>query len=173
MIQKWKKRLPQLCDAMSVITLIAIAVLILPFFLPQIFGYQLFTAAKGCTDPEIGAGSLVIVHKTDPAAAEPGEVIAYQTAEGIGVGKVKVNWMVEGEFVIDSDEEEAETLNPTYQQFAGVVVMHFSYLGQYGEFMRTGIGMVYFVLLAACAAMFHILAGRLRELQELSEQKEE
>ena len=174
MIQKWKKRLPQLCEAMSVITLAAIAVLILPFFVPQIFGYQIYTAEKGCTDPEIGPGSLVIVKTTDPAAVEPDSVIAYQTSDGIEIGKVRANWLVEGEYVIAPDlETDEKRPNATYEQLLGVVTAHFSYLGKYGEFMRTGIGMVYFVLLAACAAMFHILAGRLRELQELAEKKEE
>ena len=173
MISKWKKKLPLLCDVMSVITIAAIAVLILPFFLAPVFGFQIFTAIRDCPEADIKTGSLVIAQKVDPAVIKTDQVIAYRDGEGIEIGKVVNNWQFEGEYEIaNSAIEKDELPEPVYDQLVGTVIGHFAYLGKYGEFIRTPLGIFYVILMAACAAMFRILAKRLRELQGLEEQKE-
>jgi signal peptidase len=114
--------------------------------------------------PEIPVGSLILVKPTAPETVSEGAVIAFQSEDSVIAHRVMKNKVVEGEFTTKGDANAKEDMNAVpYAALIGEVAFHCPLIGELLWVYTSTVGKIYAICFAACGAMFHILAGRLRE----------
>lgn len=157
------KILLALCNLLGTLMLLAIIASCMLIILPQSKGYYVYHIISGSMAPEIPIGSIIYVEPVEPVDINPGDVIAFQSGEGVIAHRVVRNYFVEGEFSTKGDSNEVEdTARVKYGEVIGIVVRHYPYLGEILTLYSTGIGKVYIILVAACGAMLNIVANRFR-----------
>lgn len=158
------KILPALCNLVGTLILLAVIGSCLPMILPQFLGYQIYNIVSGSMAPEIPVGSVVYVESAQPETVVEGDVIAFFSGNTVITHRVVANRTLEGVFTTKGDANEGEDLEAVpYQALIGRVVWHAPLLGGLMEIYTSTVGKVYALLLAACGAMFNMLAGRMRE----------
>ncbi|MBO5556849.1 MAG: class B sortase [Oscillospiraceae bacterium] len=162
--QKGGKILPALCHVLGTLILLAVILTYLPLSLPRLFGYEIYNVISGSMEPAIPVGSVVYVKAQEPETILPGDVIAFSTDGTVVTHRVVENHSAVGEFITKGDANETVDMNPVpYGAVIGQVRRHFPVLGQLMMLLSSNIGKAYFLCLAACGVMFHVLAGRIRE----------
>ncbi len=110
--------------------IILVILLLVPLFLPRVFGYGAYHVVSGSMEPEIPTGSLILVKETDPAVIRPGEVIAFMSGAGVTAHRVKENRVDRRQFITKGDANEKEDIHPvSYPDCLGVVTRHYREIG--------------------------------------------
>ena len=160
------KILPALCNIAGTLIIIGVILVLLPVVVPKVLGYEIFNITSGSMAPEIPIGSVVIVNPVDPSEVIENDIIAFQRKDSDTpiVHRAKSNHVVEGEFVTMGDanaEEDFETV--PYDDYIGVVIRHFPYLGGWLAMNTTRAGKLALMAYLACGCLLNILAGIMRK----------
>ncbi len=161
--KKGGKFIPALCNIVGTLILLSVIGTCLPITVPQFMGYEVYNVVSGSMEPEIPVGSVIYVEPVDPVSVQEGDIIAFWSSESVVTHRVVKNKSVEGSFTTKGDANAEEDMNDVeYAAVIGQVTKHYPYLGRLLAIYTSSIGKAYAVCFAACGAMFHILAGRLR-----------
>ena len=156
--------IPALCNIVGTFILLSVIITCLPAAVPRLLGYEVYNVVSGSMQPEIPVGSLILVKPTAPETVSEGAVIAFQREESVIAHRVMKNKVVEGEFTTKGDANAKEDMNAVpYAALIGEVAFHCPLIGELLWVYTSTVGKIYAICFAACGAMFHILAGRLRE----------
>lgn len=163
---KGRKAFPALCSVLGTLILVGVIAAFLPLTVPRLMGYEIYEVVSGSMEPEIPVGSVIYVKAAQPEEVEAGDVIAFNKGGSVITHRVEENHYVEGEFVTKGDANQEEDVEPVaYSSLIGKVERHVPVLGIIMTLLASDTGKFYAVLLAACGAMFHMLAGVLRRNQ--------
>lgn len=156
--------LPAVCSILGTLILASVILMCLPVTLPKLFGYQVYDVVSGSMEPEIPVGSVVYVKETPPDEMKEGDVAAFWSGDIVVVHRVVENQIVEGQFVTKGDANAGEDVRKTpYDALIGKVTRHIPLLGMVMSLLTSTVGKAYMLCFALCGAMFHLLAGRLKE----------
>ncbi len=171
--KKGGKVFPALCNILGTLILLTVIVSCLPVTVPRLLGYEIYNVVSGSMAPEIPVGSIVYVETYSPAEIQEGEIIAFQSGDGVITHRVVKNNVVEGEFTTKGDANAAEDMNTVdYRDLIGRVVRHYPYLGALMVVYTSGIGKIYVICFAACGAMLNLLAMFIRNRREEEAEEE-
>lgn len=164
--RKGRKAFPALCSMLGTLILLGVIIAFLPLTVPRLMGYDIYEVVSGSMEPEIPVGSVIYVKAARPEEVEAGDVIAFHRDGTVVTHRVEENHYVEGEFVTKGDANREEDMEPVaYNSLIGKVERHIPVLGIVMTLLASNTGKLYAVLLAVCGAMFHMLAGILRDRQ--------
>lgn len=156
--------LPALSNIVGIVAIVFVIAMLLPAFLPRVFGDQVYVVVSGSMEPEIPVGSLVIVKPAEPASVHEGDVIAFQSGNSVVTHRVVENQSAESQFITKGDANEVKDMNPVpYTNLLGVVSHHFAGIGNFFAFFSTLAGKAFLFVLIALGVILQILAGRLRQ----------
>ena len=165
--------LPALCNLAGSLILVTVILSCVPVTVPRLLGHESYSVVSGCMEPEIPVGSMIYVEPVDPVEVREGDVIAFQSGDGVVAHRVTRNRQVEGQFTTKGDANADEDPNPVpYDALLGRVIRHDPGLGALLPLYGGTVGKLYVLCFAACGAMLHVLAGRMRERSRSWEQKE-
>ena len=135
------------CRLAGTAILLSVVLSCLPLTVPRFLGYEIYHVVSGSMEPEIPVGSVVYVI----------------------IHRVLKNKLVEGVFETKGDANAEEDMNDVaYEALVGRVERHYPVIGRLMVLYTSNMGKAYMVCYAACGAMFHLLAGRLKERRMLS-----
>ena len=158
--------LGSLCGLIGTVVIIGVLVVAALAFVPHFLGYELYDVLTGSMEPEIPAGSLVVVKKTDVSELSPGDVIAFhRTQDGIVVTHRLQEIDEEQKVLITKgDANEQEDMAPTpYLNLIGKVKWHIAGIGDFASWLFTMPGKIcLFAMLIAGLILSHI-ASMLKE----------
>ena len=97
----------------GIICWVLLVILIAPMFLPRMLGYEVYHLTSSRMDPEVPAGSLILVQQTEPAELETGETICFYSGATIVCQRVTRNQVVEGIILVRGAQEEETTEGTT------------------------------------------------------------
>lgn len=159
-----RKLVSVLCNVSGTLILLLVIALCLPMVLPKVLDYEVYHVVSGSMEPEIPVGSAVYVKEVPPEEMAQGDVAAFWSGGSVIVHRVVENQSVEGQFVTKGDANAGEDVRKTpYDALIGKVTHHVPLLGLVMSLLTSTVGKAYMLCFAACGAMFHLLAGRLRE----------
>lgn len=155
--------LPALCNVLGTLILLAVILSTLPLAVPQWMGYSCYSVLSGSMEPTIPTGSVIYVEPIEAIEVRSGDVIAFESGEGVVTHRVVENRYVEGKFITKGDANPREDLESTpYRALIGRVKGSVPYLGRFLTLYASPVGKTYALCFAACGLMFNLLAGRLR-----------
>ena len=155
---------PALCNVLGTLILCSVILACLPVTLPKVMGYEIYNVVSGSMEPELPVGSVVYVEAVEPEDIQAEDIIAFQSGESVITHRVVRNQTVEGEFTTKGDANaEADRNAVPYEMLIGKVVLHLPVLGAILAILTSTLGKLYVLCYAACGAMLHILAGRMRD----------
>ena len=93
----------------GIICWVLLVILIAPMFLPRMLGYEVYHLTSSRMDPEVPAGSLILVQQTEPAELETGDTICFYSGATIVCQRVTRNQVVEGIILVRGAQEEETT----------------------------------------------------------------
>ena len=157
------------CRLAGTAILLSVVLSCLPLTVPRFLGYEIYHVVSGSMEPEIPVGSVVYVRGAVPEDIQEGEVIAFWSGDSVIIHRVLKNKLVEGVFETKGDANAEEDMNDVaYEALVGRVERHYPVTGRLMVLYTSNMGKAYMVCYAACGAMFHLLAGRLKERRMLS-----
>lgn len=136
--------LKHICNFLTTIILIALAVLAALLILPTIFGFKSLAVLSGSMEPKYPVGSIVYAKEIDPVQLQVGDVVSYT----IGVETLvthRVSQILPGEqqIITKGDANETEDINPVgYASIVGKVHFHVPYLGYISIYAKTPLGII-------------------------------
>ena len=148
----------KICNFLSGLLLIALAILAALLLIPRIMGYQSMAVLTGSMEPNYHVGSLIYVKETDPTTLEVGDVITYRLSEDTVVTHRIVEIHSDTQEVITKgDANNANDGNPVaYNNIVGKAYFNLPYLGFIAIYAKTpiGIGVICGVLIAIILLTF-------------------
>ena len=154
---------PALCNLAGTLMLLAVILCSIPLAVPRWMGYQTYRVVSGSMAPAIPVGSVIYVKAVEPEQVQAGDVVAYWLEDAVVAHRVTENHVVEGELVTKGDaNQEEDFATVPYASLIGRVERHIPMLGELLILYASPVGKGYILIFAACGAMFHLLAGRLR-----------
>ncbi len=159
--------LRKICNALSTIIIILLAVLAALLLVPRILGYETLAVLSGSMEPEISVGDIVYAKEVDAEELEVGDILTYQINGSTMVTHRIVEVDTENkQFITKGDANDAIDGSPvTYDQVAGRADFHVPLLGYISIYMRTPLSIA-----AVCGILFVMLILSL--LPDLFEEKE-
>lgn len=159
--------LRKICNSISTLVLIFLAVLAALLLVPRIFGYETLAVLSGSMEPEISVGEIVYAKEVAPEELKVGDVLTYQVNGSTMVTHRIVEVDAENKrFITKGDANDAVDGSPvTYDQVVGRADYHVPYLGYISIYMRTPLG-----LAAVCGVVFLMLILNL--IPEIFERKD-
>lgn len=121
---------------MWAVILAACAAIALAVIVPRIFGATPYTIISGSMQPELPAGTVVIVRPVDPSTISVGDIVTVQLESGIDtvvthrVHEIRYQLTGEVQFVTKGDANDLPDDEPRLPvQIRGEVWYHIPYLG--------------------------------------------
>lgn len=149
-----------LCKLFGMLILMSVVLSALCLVVPRFMGYEIYHEESGSLEPEIPAGSMLYVEKTEPVNIREDDRILYRSGDSVVLDRVIQNRQVEGELVLSDDGESSEELRTvSYAMLKGRVVFHVPYLGGLLILYTSTVGKLYVIGYAACGIMLFLLAG--------------
>lgn len=168
--------LKKICDVLSGLVLVILALVALALFLPKILGFSQFAVLSGSMEPNIHVGAVIYGKEADVSELQTGDIITYQVGNGTIVTHRIVSIDEESQSVITKgDANETEDASPV--AFSNIVAKYafdIPYLGYISIYAKTplGIAVICGVLIVMVLLRFlpEIFSG---EEEKVSEKKTE
>lgn len=151
-----------ICSTLGTALLIILILVCIPFTLPKLLDYQVYTVVSGSMEPEIPVGSLVYVKGMEPEDVQKKDVIAFyggRDATALITHRVVENRVIMGEFITKGDANQTNDMNPIpYEQFVGRVELTIPELGILAQIMTGREGKIAAGCMIGLAVILHLLA---------------
>ncbi len=136
--------LKHICNFLTTIILIVLAVLAALLILPTLFGFKSLAVLSGSMEPKYPVGSIVYAKEIEPAQLQVGDVVSYSIGgETLVTHRVSQILPEEQQIITKGDANETEDLNPVdYTSIVGKVRFHVPYLGYVSIYAKTPIGII-------------------------------
>ena len=154
-----------LCNMAGTALILAVILLMLPSFVPQMMGLLVYDVVSESMEPTIPVGSMIFVKPTEGLEIEEGDVIAFLSNGIVVTHRVVENRKLERKFITKGDANALEDMNRVdYDDLLGRVERHVPKLGDITAHVTTPLGKVYLFAVIVCGLLFNLIAGRLREM---------
>ena len=151
-----------ICSALGTLLILLLIALCIPLTIPRFLGYEPYTVVTGSMEPEIPVGSLVYIHHTDAALAQPGDVVAFYGARdsaAIITHRVVENHVVMGEIITKGDANQTNDMNPVkYNNFIGTVILAVPKLGTAAQILTSTDGKTAIACVIGFAVVLHVIS---------------
>lgn len=146
--------LRKICNFLTVVLIIILAMLAIVLIAPKLLGYQSLAVLSGSMEPEIPVGSLVLAKEVDVTELESGDVITYRlTGNTLVTHRIVEKNAEEAQLITKGDANDAPDAAPVaFGNVIGEVKMHFPYLGYLTMYIRTPLGIA-----GACAVLIVLI----------------
>ena len=165
-----KNPLISLINLIGTLILIGAIVVGLALAVPKVAGIQSYVVVSGSMEPEIPAGSLVLVDEAVPEEIAEGEVIAFTSEKDKSVvvtHRVIENDKTNGQFITKGDANELKDMNPVpYSNLVGRVVKHYPKVGAIMASFSTLEGKLFLMCFLAAGVLLNYLSGRVKDQTE-------
>lgn len=143
--------LRKICDILSALLMLLLAVLAVILIAPQLLGCKTLAVLSGSMEPEIPVGSVVIVKKEEPSALQIGDIATYRMNDNTMVThRVLENHTEEQYLIFKGDANDVPDANPiSYSDVEGSVFLHFPWIGYISIYIKTPLGIA-----AVCGVVF-------------------
>lgn len=149
------------CSTLGTALLIIIILITIPFTVPRVFGFNIYTVITGSMEPEIPVGSLVYVKGTAPEDVEKEDVIAFyggRDSSAVITHRVVANSDIMGEFITKGDANKTKDMNPVpYSDYIGKVVLSIPVIGGIAQTITSMPGRIAAVSLFLLSVVLQIL----------------
>ncbi len=146
-------------------------------FTPNVFGFSILRVETSTMEPELRAGDVVLVQKTDPEDINVNDVITYRATEGVVEGKTVTHQVVEktenpdGSYTFVTRGTKDGCVNDypfSDSQIVGKVLFKIPVLGTLYDFFSNWYGwlVVAALLLVAFGEDIYNLIRRIRDSKE-------
>lgn len=134
--------LRKICNFLTTIVIIVLAVLAAILIVPRLLGYQSLAVLSGSMEPEISVGSIVFAKEADPSLLEVGDVVTYRLSGNTMVThRVIENDTNAEQLIMQGDANETPDAAPVaYSNVVGKVAMHLPLLGYLSIYIKTPLG---------------------------------
>ena len=142
--------LKKICNLLTTIMLLALAILAGLLIIPTLLGFKSLAVLSGSMEPKYPVGSIVYAKEIDPTLLKVGDVVSYSIGEETLVTHRVFKMMPEEmQLLTKGDANETEDINPVpYSSIVGKVQFHAPYLGYVSIYAKTPLGIV-----AICAVL--------------------
>lgn len=144
------KIVKKICNALSMIFLIALLLIAAALIVPKLLGYDQFAVLSGSMEPNIHVGAIAFDKEADPESLKVDDVITYQLSDGTLVTHRIIVIDEEAKTVTtQGDANEAEDALPVaFENIVGKYEFNIPYLGYISIYAKTplGIGVICGVL---------------------------
>lgn len=154
-------------SAVATALLLAVMAVALPFSVPKLFGYQIYSVLTQSMEPAMPVGSAIYVKRCDPQALRQGEIITYRLSEATGL--VETHRVVENDtqakqLITKGDANALPDVDPvSYERVVGKVVICIPVLGTVSEMLHSGPGVTACVAIFALAIILWTLADKTKK----------
>ena len=154
-------------SAVATALLLAVMAVALPFSVPKLFGYQIYSVLTQSMEPAMPVGSAIYVKRCDPQALRQGEIITYRLSEATGL--VQTHRVVENDtqakqLITKGDANALPDVDPvSYERVVGKVVVCIPVLGTVSEMLHSGPGVTACVAIFALAIILWTLADKTKK----------
>ena len=154
-------------SAVATALLLAVMAVALPFSVPKLFGYQIYSVLTQSMEPAMPVGSAIYVKRCDPQALRQGEIITYRLSEATGL--VQTHRVVENDtqakqLITKCDANALPDVDPvSYERVVGKVVVCIPVLGTVSEMLHSGPGVTACVAIFALAIILWTLADKTKK----------
>lgn len=134
--------LKKICDILSNLLLVILAVIALALFLPKILGYSQFAVLSGSMEPNIHVGAVVYGKEAQVSELQTGDIITYQIGSGTIVTHRIASIDEESQTVITKgDANETEDASPvSFSNIVAKYAFNIPYLGYISIYAKTPLG---------------------------------
>lgn len=134
--------LKKICDILSNLLLVILAVIAIALFLPKILGYSQFAVLSGSMEPNIHVGAVVYGKEAEVSELQTGDIITYQIGSGTIVTHRIFSIDEESQTVITKgDANETEDASPVaFSNIVAKYVFNIPYLGYISIYAKTPLG---------------------------------
>ena len=143
----------------TLVILLVLAVAVLAFA-PHYLGFELYNVLTGSMEPEIPAGSLVVVQKVEADALSEGDVIAFHRPRdgSVVTHRLQAIDTERKELITKGDANDQEDLQPIpFLNLIGKVRWHFAGVGSFAEWLFSMTGKIcLFAILVAGVILTHV-----------------
>ena len=136
--------LKKICNLLTTIILIGLAILAALLVLPTILGYKSLAVLSGSMEPKYQVGSIVYAKEVNPNELQIGDVISYSIGgETLVTHRVFKIMEEEQQLITKGDANDTEDMNPvSYAAVVGKVQFHVPYLGYISIYAKTPLGII-------------------------------
>lgn len=121
------------CNILAYVMLIALILVVSPFVIPKIFGYEPYGILSNSMEPDYPVGSVVYVKAQSPESIEKGDVITFKTSvvsDSVATHRVMINDTKKRSFVTKGDHnDDVDATAVAYERLLGKVVLCVPKLG--------------------------------------------
>lgn len=156
-----KRPVAAVCSTLGTALLIIIILVTIPFTVPRVFGFDIYTVITGSMEPKIPVGSLVYVKGIAPEEVEEKDVIAFYGGRDSSViitHRVVANSEIMGEFITKGDANKTKDMNPVpYSDYIGKVELSIPVIGGIAQTLASTPGRIAAGSLFALSVVLQIL----------------
>lgn len=136
--------LKKICNLLTMLILVALAILAALLILPTLFGYKSLAVLSGSMEPKYPVGSIVYAKEINPEELKIGDVISYSIGGETLVTHRVINILSEEQQIITKgDANETEDISPVvYSSIVGKVYFYMPYLGYISIYAKTPLGII-------------------------------
>ena len=162
--RKGGKFFPALCGFTGTLLILLVAVILIPFVIPRVFGYEVYNIVSGSMEPSVPRGSLVFVRPTDWSEIRTDDVIAFDRGGGVVTHRVVEIRAGDMEFITKGDaNEEKDILPVTSSELIGKVEKHIPFAGMLAAQLSSWQGKLCLLSLAAAGLLLRLAAEQKRK----------
>ncbi|MGF7017647.1 signal peptidase [Lachnospiraceae bacterium PF1-21] len=165
--------LKKVCNFLSTLIIILLAIVALALLLPRIMGYQSMVVVSGSMEPKIHVGAIVLVKEMEPQSVKVDDIITfYISSDTVVTHRVVEVDSEKQEFVTKGDANNTVDATPVkFSSLIGVVTTSIPYVGYVMMRIRTPLGIVVACGLLVVLLVLIFLPGILSEDEERSKEK--
>lgn len=147
-------------NRIATILLTLLVLLLSPFVLPKLIGYEPYGILSDSMEPQIPVGSIVYVKEKEPENIEIGEIITFSTSvknDAVATHRVIEKNQKQQCFFTKGDHNDGlDAAAVPYETVLGVVVCTIPTLGYVYQMLASGIGMFLcgFCFIIACLLFY-------------------
>ena len=136
------KIVKKICNALSMILLIALLLIAAALIVPKIIGYDQYAVLSGSMEPNIHVGAIAFDKEVDPKELQVEDVVTYQLSDGTLVTHRIIAIDNEAKTVTtQGDANEAEDALPVaFENIVGKCEFSIPYLGYISIYAKTPLG---------------------------------
>lgn len=142
--------LRKICEVLTGILMLCLALLAGILIIPRLFGFQSLAVLSGSMEPKIGVGSIVFAKECDESDISIGDVITYRISENTMVTH-RVDNIDQGNhlYYTKGDANETADAEPVvFENIVGKVAFSIPYIGYISIYAKTPLG-----ILAICVIL--------------------
>ena len=146
--------LQKICNILSTILLIILAVIAAILIIPNIIGYKSMAVLSGSMEPEISVGSIVFVKEVSQTELKVGDVISYRlSGDTVVTHRIDSIDLDNKVYITKGDANEVvDNVPVAFENILGRLSFHIPYMGYITIYIKTPLGIA-----AGCGLLFIII----------------